>query len=83
MTAAKFMSICEKEGITWNSLIRVRIIRPKNFFGFFRKLTGITIEGALNACSTCVEIMADDGKGRSIMHYIDCEDIIAVELINN
>lgn len=83
MKRAAFISICEKEGITWNSIIRIRIIRPKKFFGLFRKLTGITIEGAFNACSACVEIRADDDKGESIMHYIDCEDIIAVKLIRN
>ena len=81
MTVAKFISICKKEGIVQNSLIRIRILRPRKFFGFFRKLTGITIEGAFNSCSTCVEIMAADDNGKSIMHYIDFEDIIAVKLI--
>lgn len=49
----------------------------------FRQLTGITIEGAFNGCSACVEIMADDDNGVSMMHYIDYEDIIGVELIKN
>ena len=48
MTAEKFKSICEYKGITWNDLVRIRIIRPKKFLGFFRQLTGITIEGAFN-----------------------------------
>lgn len=43
----------------------------------------ITIEGAFNGCSACVEIMADDDNGVSMMHYIDYEDIIGVELIKN
>lgn len=34
-------------------------------------------------CSACVEIMADDDNGVSMMHYIDYEDIIGVELIKN
>lgn len=51
--------------------------------GFFRQLTGITIEGAFNRCSACVEIMANDDNGVSMMHYIDYEDIIGVELIKN
>lgn len=46
-------------------------------------ITGITIEGAFNGCSACVEIMADDDNGVSMMHYIDYEDIIGVELIKN
>ena len=67
MTAEKFKSICEYKGITWNDLVRIRIIRPKKFLGFFRQLTGITIEGAFNRCSACVEIMAnDDTRKRSI-----------------
>lgn len=33
--------------------------------------------------SACVEIMADDDNGVSMMHYIDYEDIIGVELIKN
>lgn len=37
MTAEKFKSICEYKGITWNDLVRIRIIRPKKFLGFFRK----------------------------------------------
>lgn len=45
--------------------------------------TGITIEGAFNGCSACVEIMTDDDNGVSMMHYIDYEDIIGVELIKN
>ena len=45
--------------------------------------TGITIEGAFNRCSACVEIMANDDNGVSMMHYIDYEDIIGVELIKN
>lgn len=76
-------SNCEEKGITWNDLIRIRVIRPKKFLGFFRQLTGITIEGAFNSCSDCVEIMADDDNGVSMMHYIDYEDIIGVELIKN
>lgn len=72
MTAEKFKSICEYKGITWNDLVRIRIIRPKKFLGFFRQLTGIT-----------VEIMANDDNGVSMMHYIDYEDIIGVELIKN
>lgn len=79
----KFKSICEYKGITWNDLVRIRIIRPKKFLGFFRQLTGITIEGAFNRCSACVEIMANDDNGVSMMHYIDYEDIIGVELIKN
>lgn len=75
--------ICEEKGITWNDLVRIRVIRPKKFLGFFRQLTGITIEGAFNGCSACVEIMADDDNGVSMMHYIDYEDIIGVELIKN
>lgn len=71
------------KGITWNDLVRIRIIRPKKFLGFFRQLTGITIEGAFNRCSACVEIMANDDNGVSMMHYIDYEDIIGVELIKN
>mgnify|MGYP000313283720 CR=1 FL=1 len=66
-----------------NDLVRIRIIRPKKFLGFFRQLTGITIEGAFNRCSACVEIMANDDNGVSMMHYIDYEDIIGVELIKN
>ena len=76
MTAEKFKSICEEKGIIWNDLVRIRVIRPKKFFGFFRQLTGITIEGAFNGSSACVEIMADDDNGVPIMHYIDYEDII-------
>jgi hypothetical protein len=38
---------------------------------------------AFNGCSACVEIMADDDNGVSMMHYIDYEDIIGVELIKN
>lgn len=88
MTAEKFKSICEEKGITWNDLVRIRVIRPKKFLGFFRQLTGITIEGAFNGCSACVEIMADDDNGVSMMHYIDYEDIIGsfnktVEEANN
>lgn len=83
MTAEKFKSICEYKGITWNDLVRIRIIRPKKFLGFFRQLTGITIEGAFNRCYACVEIMANDDNGVSMMHYIDYEDIIGVELIKN
>lgn len=83
MTAEKFKSICEEKGITWNDLIRIRVIRPKKFLGFFKQLTGITIEGAFNGCSACVEIMADDDNGVSMMHYIDYEDVIGVELIKN
>ena len=83
MTAEKFKSICEYKGITWNDLVRIRIIRPKKFSGFFRRLTGITIVGAFNRCSACVEIMANDDNGVSMMHYIDYEDIIGVELIKN
>lgn len=51
MTAEKFKSICEYKGITWNDLVRIRIIRPKKFLGFFRQLTGIfnkTVEEANN-----------------------------------
>lgn len=81
MTAEKFKSICEEKGITWNDLVRIRVIRPKKFIGFFRKLTGITIEGAFNGCYNCVEIMADNDNGVPMMHYIDYEDIIGVELI--
>lgn len=44
---------------------------------------GYTIEGAFNGCSARVEIMADDDNGVSMMHYIDYEDIIGVELIKN
>ena len=29
MTAEKFKSICEYKGITWNDLVRIRIIRKK------------------------------------------------------
>lgn len=83
MTAEKFKSICEYKGITWNDLVRIRVIKPKKFLGFFRQLTGITIEGAFNRCSACVEIMTDDDNGVSMMHYIDYEDIIGVELIKN
>lgn len=67
----------------WNDLVRIRVIKPKKFLGFFRQLTGITIEGAFNGCSACVEIMTDDDNGVSMMHYIDYEDIIGVELIKN
>lgn len=81
MTAEKFKSICEERGIIWNDLVRIRVIRPKRFFGLFRKLTGITIEGAFNGCSDYVEIMADDDNGIPMMHFIDYEDIIGVELI--
>lgn len=42
-----------------------------------------TGEGAFNGCSACVEIMTDDDNGVSMMHYIDYEDIIGVELIKN
>lgn len=42
MTAEKFKSICEEKGITWNDLVRIRVIKPKKFLGFFRQLTGIT-----------------------------------------
>lgn len=83
MTAEKFKSICEEKGITWNDLVRIRVIKPKKFLRFFRQLTGITIEGAFNGCSACVEIMTDDDNGVSMMHYIDYEDIIGVELIKN
>lgn len=83
LTAEKFKSICEEKGITWNDLVRIRVIKPKKFLGFFRQLTGITIEGAFNGCSACVEIMTDDDNGVSMMHYIDYEDIIGVELIKN
>lgn len=69
MTAEKFKSICEEKGITWNDLVRIRVIKPKKFLGFFRQLTGITIEGAFNGCSACVEIMTDDDNGVSMMHY--------------
>ena len=55
----------------------------RNFSDSFRQLTGITIEGAFNRCSACVEIMTDDDNGVSMMHYIDYEDIIGVELIKN
>lgn len=51
--------------------------------GSLEERTGITIEGAFNGCSACVEIMADDDNGVSMMHYIDYEDIIGVELIKN
>lgn len=44
MTAEKFKSICEEKGITWNDLVRIRVIKPKKFLGFFRQLTGITID---------------------------------------
>lgn len=44
MTAEKFKSICKEKGITWNDLVRIRVIKPKKFLGFFRQLTGITIE---------------------------------------
>lgn len=70
-------------GFVKNDLVRIRVIKPKKFLGFFRQLTGITIEGAFNGCSACVEIMADDDNGVSMMHYIDYEDIIGVELIKN
>lgn len=40
-------------------------------------------EGAFNRCSACVEIMANDDNGVSMMNYIDYEDIIGVELIKN
>lgn len=83
MTAEKFKSICEEKEITWNDLVRIRVIRPKKFLGFFRQLTGITIEGAFNGCYDCVEIMADNDNGVPMMHYIDYEDIIGVELIKN
>lgn len=83
MTAEKFKSIYKEKGITWNDLVRIRVIKPKKFLGFFRQLTGITIEGAFNGRSACVEIMADDDNGVSMMHYIDYEDIIGVELIKN
>lgn len=83
MTAEKFKSICKEKGITWNDLVRIRVIKPKKFLGFFRQLTGITIEGTFNGRSACVEIMADDDNGVSMMHYIDYEDIIGVELIKN
>lgn len=81
MTADKFKYICEEKGIIWNDLVRIRIIRPKKFFGFFRQLTGITIEGAFNGCYDCVEIMADDDNGVPMMYYIGYEDIIGIELI--
>jgi hypothetical protein len=31
MTAEKFKSICEYKGITWNDLVRIRIIKPKKW----------------------------------------------------
>lgn len=65
------------------ALSELEVIKPKKFLGFFRQLTGITIEGAFNGCSACVEIMTDDDNGVSMMHYIDYEDIIGVELIKN
>lgn len=40
-------------------------------------------KGAFNRCSACVEIMANDDNGFSMIHYIDYEDIIGVELIKN
>lgn len=83
MTVSDFLSICREERIVLNSIIRIRIIRPKRFFGFFRKLTGITIEGKLHSCSTHVEIMAADDNGEPIMHHIDYKDIVAVKLIKH
>lgn len=76
MTAEKFKSICEYKGITWNDLVRIRIIRPKKFLGFFRQLTGITIEGAFNRCSACVEIMANDDNWCFNDDYIDYMKIL-------
>lgn len=29
MTAEKFKSICKEKGITWNDLVRIRVIKPK------------------------------------------------------
>lgn len=58
MTAEKFKSICEYKGITWNDLVRIRIIRPKKFLGFFRQLTGIT----------SVEIRGQDKTGACVQH---------------
>lgn len=42
----------------------------------------VTKEGVFTT-TFCVEIMADDDNGVSMMHYIDYEDIIGVELIKN
>lgn len=67
MTAEKFKSICKEKGITWNDLVRIRVIKPKKFLGFFRQLTGITIEGAFNRCSACVDVeipFYDDEKNQ-------------------
>lgn len=58
MTAEKFKSICEYKGITWNDLVRIRIIRPKKFLGFFRQLTGITIEGATEVANLLIKYNA-------------------------
>lgn len=58
MTADKFKYICEEKGIIWNDLVRIRIIRPKKFFGFFRQLTGITIEGATEVANLLIKYNA-------------------------
>lgn len=81
MTRGEFIHICWKEDIRWNDIVRIRIIRPKRLFGIFRKITGMTIKGALNSYSAYVEICADDDNGNPIMHYLDFEDIIAVEKV--
>lgn len=47
------------------------------------RLIGGIIKIVINRCSACVEIMANDDNGVSMMHYIDYEDIIGVELIKN
>lgn len=39
MTAEKFKSICEYKGITWNDLVRIRIIRPKKFGDYIQLYT--------------------------------------------
>lgn len=75
MTAEKFKSICEYKGITWNDLVRIRIIRPKKFLGFFRQLTGITKENkdpeleSINSFNDTVK-KANEIKDR-VLKYVD------------
>lgn len=64
MTAEKFKSICEYKGITWNDLVRIRVIKPKKFLGFFRQLTGITIEGATEVANLLVKYNAFKTESR-------------------
>lgn len=56
--------------------------------GYFNSIALSDLESqireVLKRClSYKVEIMADDDNGVSMMHYIDYEDIIGVELIKN